>query len=120
MTELQTYTGGCHCGKVRYEVALDLSAKVTACNCSLCGRMGWYLTFVPEAQFKLLSGEDVLTDYQFNRKIIHHLFCSVCGVRSFCRGSRPSGDKMVAINARCLDDVDPASLNVQHVDGKSR
>ncbi len=120
MSELKPYTGGCHCGKVRYEASLDLSGKIIACNCSMCGRMGWYLHFVPAAQFKLLSGEDVLTDYQFNKKVIHHLFCSVCGVRSFCRGETPAGDRMVAINVRCLDDVDPETLSVTRIEGKSR
>ncbi|MGZ6126277.1 MAG: GFA family protein, partial [Myxococcales bacterium] len=64
-------------------------------------------------------GEEGLTDYQFNRKVIHHLFCKVCGVRSFARGQGPGGPT-VAINTRCLDDVDLAALNVRHFEGRSR
>ena len=60
-----------------------------SCNCSICQKRGALLTFVPAAQFKLLSGEDELTDYQFNKKIVHHLFCSHCGVGSFARGNGP-------------------------------
>jgi hypothetical protein len=67
MGELKAYAGGCQCGKVRYEVQLDLGAPVISCNCSMCGRAGTLLTFVPARQFKLLSGEDALTDYQFNK-----------------------------------------------------
>jgi hypothetical protein len=114
----QTYKGGCHCGKVRYEVSMDLD-KVMSCNCSMCGKKGALLSFVPVEQFTLLTGEDALTNYQFNKKVIDHLFCSTCGVTSFARGSRPDGTKMVAINTRCLDDVDLGTLDVQQFDGKS-
>ena len=118
MTETKTYTGGCHCGKVRFEVRADLS-RVISCNCSICSKTGLLLTFVPAEQFALLSGEDDLSDYQFNKKHIHHLFCSGCGVRSFARGATPDGHQMCAINVRCLDDVDLGALTLTPVDGKS-
>ncbi|MEZ5900918.1 MAG: GFA family protein [Hyphomicrobiaceae bacterium] len=118
MTDAKTYSGGCHCGNVRYEVKTDLSATVV-CNCSICQKTGWMLTFVPAADFKLLAGDDALTDYQFNQKRIHHVFCKTCGVRSFARGTAPGGAEMVAINVRCLDGVDPAICTPRHVDGKS-
>ena len=114
----QTYTGSCHCGAVRYTVEADLSQPVIACNCSICGRTGTMLTFVPPSSFKLLQGEENLTDYQFNQKVIHHLFCKTCGVRSFARGMGPQGP-MVAINARCLEGVDLKSLPVHEYDGRS-
>ena len=117
--ELPLYSGGCHCGRVRYQVRVDLAKPVIACNCSICSRSGYLLTFVPADQFTLLSGEDVLTDYVFNHKRIHHLFCKVCGVRSFGRGARPDGSELRAINVRCLDEVDLDPLAVRKVDGKS-
>jgi hypothetical protein len=120
MSELKSYTGGCHCGKVRYQVQVDLGKPVISCNCSMCGRSGTLLTFVPAQQFKLLSGEDALTDYQFNKHIIHHNFCKVCGIKSFARGKDRSGGDTVAINARCLDDVDIGKLEVTQFDGRSR
>ena len=114
----QTHTGGCQCGAVRYEVSADIG-EVIACNCSRCGRLGSLLAFAPAADFKLLAGEDATTEYQFNRHAIHHLFCSTCGIQSFSRGKRPSdGADMVAINVRCLDDVNPDSLKVKKVDGR--
>jgi hypothetical protein len=119
MSEAKTYSGGCHCGQVRYQAKVDLSAPVIGCNCSMCGRTGTLLTFIPAEQFTLLSGQDSLTDYQFNKKKIHHLFCKVCGVKSFARGVGRDGSEMVAINSRCLDDVDVAQLNVKSFDGKS-
>jgi len=90
---------------------------VLACNCSMCGKKGTLLSFVPDANFKLLSGEETLTKYQFNKRVIDHLFCSTCGVTSFARGKKPDGTAMTAINTRCLDGVDVQKLNVQHVDG---
>ena len=118
MAEAKKYTGGCHCGQARFEVTADLST-VISCNCSICHKRGLLLTFVPPEQFKLVAGEEkALVDYQFNKKVIHHLFCKTCGVRSFGRGVGPQGP-MVAINTRCLDDVDANTLNIQHFDGKS-
>jgi hypothetical protein len=120
MDESKTYEGGCHCGRVRYEVRLDLSKPVLACNCSMCGRSGSLLTFVPTDSFTLRAGQDALTDYQFNKHVIHHVFCKICGMKSFAHGEKPDGTAMVAINARCLDDVDLDALTVMKVDGKAR
>src|SRR5215469_12024554 len=77
----QTYSGGCQCAKVRYQVTMDIS-EVIACNCSRCGRLGSLLAFASITQFKLLSGETDLTSYQFNRQMIDHKFCSTCGIES--------------------------------------
>jgi hypothetical protein len=118
-TETKTYTGGCHCGKVRYRASIALES-VMACNCSICSRKGSLLTFIPAEQFELLSGEADLAEYKFNKHVISHLFCKTCGIHSFARGQRPDGTKMAAINARCLDDVDVSALTITHFDGKSR
>jgi hypothetical protein len=118
MPENKTYSGGCHCGKVRYEVEAALD-KVIACNCSLCAKAGWLLTFVTEDKVKFLSGGDDVTDYQFAKKHIHHTFCTSCGVRSFSRGAAPDGRMMYAINVRCLDGVELSAIEVKQFDGKS-
>lgn len=118
MPEPKRYTGGCHCGAVRYQVTMAIEGGV-ACNCSICHKAGTVLTFTPASGFTLLGGEDVLVDYQFGKKRIHHLFCGRCGVRSFARGAMPDGTPVVAVNVRCLDDVDLASVPTQHYDGKS-
>ena len=118
MPETGKHGGGCHCGMVRYEVTTNLT-PVMSCNCSICQKRGALWSFVDAAQFRLLSGEENLADYQFNRKVIHHQFCRTCGIESFARGSRPDGSEVVAINVRCLDDVDPAALTLTPFDGKS-
>ena len=118
MTGTKTYVGGCHCGKVRFEVKGDLRDAI-ACNCSICSKSGSLLTFVGGEQFTLLSGEDILSDYQFGKKHIHHVFCPSCGVRSFASGQMPDGREMRAVNVRCLDDVDLTAFEITPFDGKS-
>lgn len=118
MADAKTYEGGCHCGDVRFKVTADLS-QVIRCNCSICSKKGHLLTFVPPEQFELVAGEGKTTDYQFNKQLIHHLFCSRCGVGSFARGIKPDGKPAVAINVRCLDGVDLSSLSIIDFDGKS-
>src|SRR5688500_6610008 len=118
MPEAKTYKGGCHCGRVRYETPADLT-NVMTCNCSICQKRGSMLTFVPATQFTLISGEDALTDYRFNKNKIAHLFCEDSGIESFARGSMPDGTAMVAVNVRCLDEVDISALTPKSFDGRS-
>ena len=120
MTETKKYTGSCHCGAVRYEVALDLSQPVISCNCSMCGRAGSLLTFVPSAEFQLLSGEGSLTDYQFNHHVIHHQFCTVCGCAPFGSGKGQDGKEMLSVNLRCVPECDLSALEITEYDGASR
>jgi hypothetical protein len=115
---MKTYEGGCHCGAVSYEVDLELDSGIE-CNCSHCEKKGFLLAFAPAEHFTLKSGEENLTDYQFNRHIVHHLFCKTCGVQSFGRGEK-NGQKTVAINVRCLKDVDLNALKRTPVDGRSK
>ena len=119
MADVKVHTGGCHCGKVRYEVTTDL-AQVLACNCSICQKRGALWAYVGPGQFTLLSGADELSDYRFNKRIIHHLFCRTCGVSSFARGQGADGSEGIGINVRCLDGIDPASLQTIFYDGRSR
>ena len=86
----------------------------------MCGRSGTLLSFVPAAQFKLLSGEDVLTDYVFNKHVIHHLFCDTCGILSFARGQAPDGTRMVALNVRCIEALDLDAIKIVPFDGASK
>ncbi len=115
----QRYSGGCHCGKVRYEVTLDASQPLE-CNCSHCSRLGLLLGFTTPDKFKLLSGESAQTEYRFNRHVIQHLFCATCGTQSYANGKTPDGKPMVAINVRCLDGIDVATLKTRPYDGRSR
>lgn len=111
------YNGSCHCGAVRYTADVNLEKPAMSCNCSICGRSGTLLSFVPAEKFTLQQGEDALTDYTFNKNVIHHPFCKTCGIKSFARGTMPGGIQMVAVNVRCLEGVDPTKLEIKQVDG---
>lgn len=115
---MQKYTGGCHCRAVQYEVEADLT-KTFVCNCSHCEMKGFILAFVPDTSFTLLSEEDMLSEYRFNTKKIAHLFCKVCGVQSFGRGTDQQGNATVAINVRSLEGVDLETLHPEKFDGLS-
>jgi hypothetical protein len=108
MAETKTYTGSCHCGHVSYEAEADLSA-VISCNCSICRKRGALI--VPADQFRLTSGGDALSDYQFNNKVIHHLFCKNCGISSFSRGTGPGGVEMVAMSAASTASISMRSIS---------
>jgi len=118
MAATKSQTGGCHCGAVRYDANVDL-INVISCNCSICIKRGALFSFVPGHEFELKTGADHLADYQFAQKKIHHLFCSKCGVSSFARGVAPDGSEVIAINVRCLDDIDLDDLRPQPFDGKN-
>ena len=112
------YKGSCHCGKVAFEVEGDLTGAM-ACNCSICSRKGSLLWFVPRDNLKLLTSEEAVRTYMFNKHVIKHHFCQTCGIHPYGEGVDPQGNRMAAINIRCLEGVDLASVPVQHFDGRS-
>jgi len=114
----KTYTGGCQCGKVRYEAQADIG-DVIVCNCSRCRKVGGLLSAVALSDFKLLSGENEMTEYQFNKGAIHHPFCKTCGIQSYAYGKGPGGRDMVMLNVRCLEGVDAEQFKVKKFDGAS-
>ena len=114
---MSKHTGGCHCGKVRFEAELDIS-KGLACNCSICSKRGTILSFIQDSQFKLLSGKENLSEYLFNKHHIHHKFCKTCGILSFADGTAPDGSTMVAINLRCIDNIDIEKIKIDMHNGK--
>ena len=110
MPESKTYTGGCHCGMVRFECTSDL-AMVTACNCSICTKKGLHFTFLAPKSFQLRAGEENLKEYLFNKHAIRHQLCVDCGVDVFARGSKPDGTEVVAVNVSCIDGIELAKLH---------
>lgn len=113
----QNYQGSCHCGAVKYAVAIDLDQPVVTCNCSMCGRAGTMLAFVPETAFKLQQGDKHLASYKFNKQVVDHVFCKTCGIKSFARGVGQDGTLTAAINVRCLEGVDLSKLKTHQYDG---
>lgn len=118
----QTYSGGCHCGAVRYEADIDLSQGTIRCNCSICSKARAWLIGIDAGSFRLQRGADALSDYTFGAKRIHHLFCKHCGVKSFGRATMPDGNEFVAVIVSCLENVpdsELATLPVMYFDGRN-
>ncbi|MDS4071770.1 MAG: GFA family protein [Defluviicoccus sp.] len=112
------YKGSCHCGQVAFEVEGELG-QVIDCNCSICARKGSLLWFVPRDRLRLLTPEENLGTYTFGKHVIRHRFCPTCGIHPFGEGTDPAGNRMAAINVRCLEGIDFAALPVKHFDGRS-
>ena len=111
-----THRGGCHCGRVRFEVTAPARITVSECNCSICSKSGYLHLVVPAERFKLLAGADSLTIYTFNTGTAKHLFCKVCGIKSFyVPRSHPDG---FSVNARCLDSGTVEEMSVRQTNGR--
>jgi len=116
MRAVPTFTGGCHCGVVRFEVDVEL-ARIRACNCSICTRKGYLHAIVPREYFRLLAGADDLATYRFGTMTAQHRFCRHCGVAGFyVPRSHPDA---IDVNVRCLDGVDVPALAVRAFDGRN-
>ncbi|HLG90457.1 MAG TPA: GFA family protein [Alphaproteobacteria bacterium] len=112
---MQTYDGGCHCGRIRFRVTADLD-RVSECNCSICTKKGFLHLIVPKWQFELLSGREDLMTYRFNTGVAQHTFCGHCGIHSFYV-PRSDPDK-IDVNVRCLDGIDLVAIRPKPFDGK--
>ena len=110
--------GSCHCGKVKFEVEGEFE-QAMECNCSHCSRKGYLLWFVPRDRMKLETPLADLSTYRFNKHVIDHHFCPECGCAPFGLGVAPDGAATAAINIRCIEGVDLASVKRVPVDGRS-
>ena len=109
------YSGGCHCGAVRFEVEAPERIEALDCNCTLCSMTGFLHLIVPKSRFRLVQGEDNLTTYRFNTGVAQHRFCRTCGIKSFyVPRSNPDG---IDVNVRCLDQP-PAEMTIESFDGR--
>jgi hypothetical protein len=114
---LVTHRGGCHCGRVRFEVEAPAVIAALDCNCSMCRSTGFLHLIVPREQFRLLAGEEFLVNYQFGTRTARHLFCGTCGIKSFyVPRSHPEG---FSINVHCLDHATVREVRVSPYDGRN-
>ncbi len=112
------YRGSCHCGRIAFEVEGTVEGAM-ACNCSICQRKGALMWFVARDQLRLLTPPEDSTVYTFNKHVIQHRFCPVCGMHPYGEGKDPKGNRMAAINLRCLEGIDLGAIPVTHYDGRA-
>ena len=112
------YNGSCHCGRVAFEVEGEIKGAVS-CNCSICQRKGSLLWFAPREKLRLLTPETAASAYTFNKHVIKHRFCPVCGIHPYGEGVDSKGDSIAAINIRCLDGIDLAAIPTRNYDGRA-
>jgi centromere protein V len=112
-----THNGGCHCGKVRFEVDAPAEIDATKCNCSICSMTGFLHLFVGQEHFRLLTDKADITTYTFNTHTAKHLFCRHCGVKSFyVPRSHPNG---YSINVNCIDPTTISAISSTDFDGRN-
>ena len=117
IAELITHRGGCHCGRVRFEVEAPAELEVQLCNCSICSMIAYLHLIVPAGRFRLVQGEEDLATYTFNTGIAQHRFCTHCGIKAFyIPRSNPDG---VSVNVRCLDTETIALVRITDFDGRN-
>ena len=110
------HKGGCHCGRVEFEVSAPADIEATECNCSICSMTGFLHLIVSREAFRLIRGEDDISTYTFNTGVAQHHFCRHCGVKSwYVPRSHPDG---VSVNVNCLDPETIASITVESFDGR--
>ena len=110
------HSGGCHCGRVRFEIRAPQEIGVSQCNCTICSKSGYLGLAVARSRFTLLQGEECLSTYTFNTATAKHLFCRYCGIKSFyVPRSHPDGYN---VNARCLDAGTVKSMDVRPFNGQ--
>ena len=109
--------GGCHCKAVRFEADVPEAVEVLDCNCSICAATGFRHLIVPHGEFRLISGGDALTSYRFGTGAADHLFCSICGIKSFYRPR--SHPQAWSVNLNALDDASGLDISVRRFDGRN-
>jgi hypothetical protein len=113
---LVTHAGGCHCGRVRFEVDAPRDLDVLDCNCTICRKSGYLHLIVPQASFRLQQGQEWLSQYQWGTGAARHVFCRVCGIKSFyVPRSNPDG---IDVNVRCLDEGTVGRLSIEPFEGR--
>ncbi|EIC9815677.1 GFA family protein [Vibrio alginolyticus] len=107
----------CHCGKVELELALPNGIeKPRRCDCSMCRRRGAIVASVPLNGIRIMQGEDVLKQYQFNTHTAKHFFCGECGI--YTHHQRRSDPSEYGYNVGCLEGVNPYELGtIEVMDG---
>ena len=114
---MHTCSGGCHCGRVKFEIEIPDEIIVHRCNCSICRKSGYMHLIVTKSRFLLLDGKDDLVDYRFHTGVARHMFCGVCGIKSFyVPRSHPDS---FSVNLNCVNLPDGVEVTLEDFDGRN-
>lgn len=117
MDNMLTCSGGCHCGRVKFEIEIPDHVIVHRCSCSICRKSGYLHLIVTADHFNLLSGENSLVDYRFHTGVARHLFCSTCGIKSYyVPRSHPES---FSVNLNCVELPDEVDVRIEDFDGRN-
>ena len=112
-----TCSGGCHCGRVKFDIRIPENVVVHRCNCSICQKSAYLHLIVAADHFKLLSGEEDLVDYRFHTGVARHLFCGHCGIKSFyIPRSHPDS---FSVNLNCVNLPEAVDVSIEAFDGRN-
>ena len=123
---MKTYSGGCHCGAVRFEADIDISGGSVKCNCSSCVKARSWLTFVQADRFRLVAGAESQANYQWTppgrrQPTVEFHFCKNCGIRTPARGEiEAMGGVVYAVQVPLLEGIDAdalAAAPIRYLDG---
>lgn len=96
----QKCIGTCHCGRVRYEVDIDLGAA----GVKQALRSDARTALIRSSAFRLLAGGADLDDNQFTTVVGANQACRFCGIRTFGKGRMKAlGGDFYAVNLATLD-----------------
>ena len=115
---MTTHEGSCHCGAIAFTLEGDIGTVID-CNCSICRRRGHLLAFFPRSAMTLQAPDADIASYTFNKHAIQHRFCPTCGIHPYGDGTDPKGNRMAAINLRCIEDLDLSAIPVHEFDGRA-
>lgn len=107
--------GSCHCGAVRIEVP-EAPAWVGACNCSLCSMLGTLWAYYPDAEVRI---DGAMAAYIWGDRTIGIHHCQTCGCTIHWQTLGHDYGKM-GVNARLLDGLDVAAVEVRVIDRAGR
>ncbi|MEZ4273137.1 MAG: GFA family protein [Myxococcota bacterium] len=114
---LTNYKARCHCGRIRFSFRAGPITTGKRCNCSICVRKGAVMSseYFPAEDFQPHADMDDFIAYQWNDRVIDHLFCKTCGIYPY-HGNTEYGYR---VNLGCVENLDVFSLDISLIDGKS-
>lgn len=117
--------GRCHCGKTAFRIDAELPKSVTRCTCSICSKRGALYAYYRPEQCSVSAHADQI--YRWGSQLVSSHFCAECGCATYSEspafapdGSWDARTRVIAVNARLLDDFNADEVPVTVVDGKSR